>query len=63
MAGGVARYAVLGQPVAHSQSPKIHQAFAAQLGATLSYEAIEVAPENFAETLKRLHAEESVALS
>jgi len=51
------KYAVLGQPVDHSQSPRIHALFAAQFGAELSFEKIEVAPEALVETLKRLHAE------
>lgn len=51
------RYAVIGQPVAHSQSPLIHARFAEQTGAQLSYEKIEVAPEALASTLTRLHAE------
>ena len=51
------RYAVLGQPVAHSLSPQIQQDFFAQIGESLSYERIEVTPELFVETLTRLHAE------
>lgn len=51
------RYAVIGQPVAHSQSPAIHAAFAQASGQDLRYEAIEVAPAALAETLARLHAE------
>jgi shikimate dehydrogenase len=51
------RYAVIGQPVAHSQSPRIHALFAAQVGAQLSYERIEVAPPLLEQDLKRLYAE------
>jgi len=51
------RFAVLGQPVAHSLSPRIHEAFAQQLGIALNYEKLEVAPDAFEATLKRLHAE------
>ncbi len=36
------RYAVVGNPVNHSLSPKIHQAFAEQFNISLSYEAIEM---------------------
>jgi shikimate dehydrogenase len=51
------RYAVLGQPVAHSKSPRIHTAFAASLGQSLSYEACEIAPAELAAALARFHAE------
>ena len=51
------RYAVIGQPIAHSKSPFIHAQFARQTGQELSYDAIEVAPTDLADTLRRLHAE------
>jgi shikimate dehydrogenase len=37
---GPDRYAVFGHPVGHSLSPRIHGAFAAQLGETIGYAAI-----------------------
>jgi len=49
-------YAVLGQPIAHSLSPRIQLDFAAQLGEQIAYEKIEVAPEQFKDLLARLHA-------
>lgn len=36
------RYAVMGQPIAHSLSPIIHQLFSQQTGRPLSYEKIEI---------------------
>lgn len=54
---GAERYAVIGQPVAHSLSPRIHPQFAAQTHETLSYEAIETAPAELAARLAGLHAQ------
>jgi shikimate dehydrogenase len=45
------RYAVFGQPIAHSLSPRIHAAFGAQLGLAIDYRAIESGREDFAHTL------------
>ena len=42
------RYAVVGNPVAHSLSPRIHAEFAGQTGQAMSYEAIEIATDGFA---------------
>ncbi len=47
------RYAVIGNPVGHSKSPRIHSAFAAQLGQDISYSALRSPTDGFAETLSR----------
>ena len=51
----VDRYAVVGNPVAHSLSPKIHSAFAEQTGEALSYAAIEIPTDAFANGTIRHH--------
>src|SRR5688572_11518097 len=50
------RLAVLGQPVAHSRSPAMHNAALAELelAPEWSYEAIEVAPDGFADLIESL---------
>lgn len=50
------RYAVFGQPIAHSLSPRIHQMFAAQLGITLDYRVIEASLDEFASKLETFAA-------
>ncbi len=50
------RYGVMGHPVAHSKSPFIHARFAAQTAQDLVYEAIHVAPGDFASAVERFRA-------
>jgi shikimate dehydrogenase len=51
------KYAVIGNPIAHSKSPLIHRMFAEQTGQDISYEAIESPLDGFAATIERLRAE------
>ncbi|MBW3550844.1 MAG: shikimate dehydrogenase [Proteobacteria bacterium] len=47
----IPRFAVIGHPVAHSLSPRIHAAFGRQLGIALEYGTIDAAPEQFESAL------------
>lgn len=51
------RYYVIGNPVAHSKSPQIHAAFAAQTGQTLVYERCLAPIDSFASTVRALIAQ------
>ena len=51
------RYAVMGNPVAHSKSPRIHQMFAHQLGHQIEYTAIWVDTDGFAQAVQQFRAE------
>lgn len=50
------RYAVIGNPIEHSKSPRIHQAFAGQTGQELVYERILGDPDHFPEDVRRFLA-------
>jgi shikimate dehydrogenase len=52
----VAQFAVFGHPIAHSLSPRIHQAFAQQFGIELEYRAIDAAPDDFVAAVQRFFA-------
>lgn len=51
------RYAVIGNPIAHSKSPQIHKMFAEQTGQDISYEAILAPLDGFVATVERLRKE------
>ncbi|QDF95845.1 shikimate dehydrogenase [Azoarcus sp. DD4] len=51
------RYAVIGNPIAHSKSPLIHAAYARQTGQELSYEAILGPLDGFAATVAAFRAD------
>jgi shikimate dehydrogenase len=51
------RYVVIGHPIAHSQSPRIHAMFAAQTGQDIAYEKLLAPVDGFAESVKAFIAQ------
>ncbi len=51
------RYGVIGHPIAHSKSPVIHRLFADATGQDLSYDAIDIPPEELTGRVRQLFAE------
>jgi shikimate dehydrogenase len=50
------RYAVIGNPIAHSKSPQIHAEFARQSGQSMQYEAVLGPEHGFADTVRAFAA-------
>jgi len=51
------RYGVIGHPIAHSKSPVIHRLFADMTGQDLTYDAIDIPPEDLEGRVQQLFAE------
>ena len=51
------KFAVIGSPIKHTRSPEIHYLFSTQTGIKISYEAIEVKPVDFYQSIVRLFSE------
>ncbi|WP_350238602.1 shikimate dehydrogenase [Pectobacterium colocasium] len=49
----VTSFAVFGNPIAHSKSPRIHELFAAQTGITLTYERVLAPLDDFEQVLRQ----------
>ena len=54
--GGPDRYAVMGNPIAHSRSPFIHRRFAAETGECVEYSALLVDPGGFRTAVERFRS-------
>lgn len=52
----IPRFAVIGHPVAHSLSPRLHALFSEQAGMALEYTAIDAAPAAFAGVVREFFA-------
>ena len=49
-------YAVVGHPICHSKSPRIHSLFAAQTGEPVEYTSVQAPLDGFAATVRRFFA-------
>ena len=57
------KFAVIGNPIAHSLSPEIHLAFAAEFGLEITYERILATPDGFHDTAKDFFTSNGVGLN
>ena len=63
VSAGLPYFCVVGSPIAHSRSPEIHQAFAAQFGLSIRYERVLVEPGEFASVLREFVAAGGVGMN
>ncbi len=57
------RYAVIGNPIAHSKSPGIHQEFARQTGQVMTYERLLGDLDDFSGNVRNFFADEGRGLN
>lgn len=57
------KFAVIGNPIAHSLSPEIHLAFAAQVGLEITYDRILSAPSDFHSTAQDFFRANGIGLN